>query len=109
MKELDSPNANNDLEQENETLVDGYSEAHLIHDHDTRIIQISPSEGFRPLGIFQDKLSGELNFLALFFRSNPLLMLTIDFHIKKLHSGSCCTSLVTFQHILQTYFFQKFI
>jgi len=38
MEELDSPNVDNDLEQETETLVRRYSEAHLIHDLDTRII-----------------------------------------------------------------------
>ena len=38
MKELDSPNANSDIEPETETLVHGYSKAQLIHDLDTRII-----------------------------------------------------------------------
>ena len=104
MKELDSPYADNDLERQTKTLVHGYSEAHLIHDLDTIIIQITPSEGFHPLGIFQDKLSGELNFLTLFFGSSH----PIDV-INCLHNGNCCACLVTFQHILKTKFLNQFI
>ena len=57
MKELDSQNADSDIDPKIETLVHGYLEAHLIHDLDTRIIQITSSKGFFPLCIFQDKFS----------------------------------------------------
>lgn len=53
MKELDSPNADDDLENENETLVHDYSEASIIHDLDTRIIKFSPFVEFHPLEFFK--------------------------------------------------------
>ena len=59
-----------ELEPISETLIHGYGETHLIDDLANKIIVIAPSENFRPLGIFQDKYSEELNFLTLFFGCN---------------------------------------
>ena len=64
---IHSSDDENDVEPISETLVHGYGEAQLINDLDTQIIQIAPSEGFKPLGIFQDKFSEELNFPTLFY------------------------------------------
>ena len=37
-----------------ESLIHWFNESHSIKDLDTTIIEISPLEGFKPLGIFQD-------------------------------------------------------
>lgn len=68
--QLDSPYSNDNLESIIETLVHDYSDAHVIHDLDTRIILIAPSEGFHPLGIFKDKIYEEINFPTLFYGSS---------------------------------------
>ena len=59
-----------ELEPISETLIHGYGETHLIDDLANKIIEIAPSKNFRPLGIFQDKYSKELNFPTLFFGCN---------------------------------------
>jgi len=45
----------------------GYKQHHLIDDLDNKIIQIVPSKGFKPMRIFYDTFSKELNFPRLFY------------------------------------------
>ena len=67
VESLDSTDVDMDAEPISETIVHGFGQSHLIDDLDTSIIQIAPSEGFHPLGIFHDKFSEELNFPTLFY------------------------------------------
>ena len=57
----------NAIANESETLVHGLSHSQLVDDLADKAIELAPSEGFRPLGIFQDRCSEEMNFPTLFF------------------------------------------
>ena len=52
IESTDSIDFGNDSNSMFETLVHGYSKTRLIDDLETKIIQIPPYEGFRPLNIF---------------------------------------------------------
>ena len=57
----------NAIANESETLVHGLSHSQLVDDLANKDIELAPSEGFRPLGIFQDRCFEEMNFPTLFF------------------------------------------
>ncbi len=63
----------NILEDEDETkpesLIHWFNESHAINDLGSTIVEIAPAEGLKPLGIFQDTYSKEMNFPTLFFGS----------------------------------------
>ena len=58
-------------ESDNETtakkLVHGFTDSHCIRDLQEKIVEIAPAEGQRPLGIFKDKFTEEMNFPTLFY------------------------------------------
>ena len=56
-------------EQESITklLIHWFNESHSITDLDTMISEIKTLEGFKPLGIFQDTYSKEMNFSTFFY------------------------------------------
>ena len=56
------------IETITETLVHGLSHSQLIDDLENKVIEITPSEGFSLLSVFQDHHSEEMNFPTLFFR-----------------------------------------
>jgi hypothetical protein len=58
-----------DLEDEpiTKSLIHWFNDPHSIKDLDTTIIDIAPSKGFKPLSIFQDVYSEEMNFPTLFY------------------------------------------
>jgi hypothetical protein len=66
---LDETLVESDEEPITESLIHWFNDPHSIKDLDTTIIEIAPSEGFRPLGIFQDTYSEEMNFPTLFYGS----------------------------------------
>ena len=57
-----------DLDEEpiSESLIHWFNDPHSIKYLNTTIIDIVPSEGFKPLGIFQDVYLEEMNFPTLF-------------------------------------------
>lgn len=54
-------------EIEPESLMHLFNELHSINDLASTIIKIAPAEGFKPLGIFQDTYSEEMNFPTFFW------------------------------------------
>jgi hypothetical protein len=58
-------------ESENETpaktLVHGFIDSQCICDLQDKIVEIAPAKGQRPLGIFKDKFTEEMNFSTLFY------------------------------------------
>ena len=60
-----------DIESDNEkpsdTLVHGFIESQRIYDLQDKLIEVAPSEGNHPLGIFKDKFAEEMNFPTLFY------------------------------------------
>jgi hypothetical protein len=56
-----------DNEKPTETLVHGFIESQRIYDLQDKLIEVAPSEGKRPLGIFKDKFAEEMNFPTLFY------------------------------------------
>ena len=49
------------------TLVHGFTDSYNIFDLQNNQINIAPSEGYVPLGIFRDKYSEEMSFPTLFY------------------------------------------
>ena len=45
-----------------ETLVHGFTDSQRIHDLQDKIVEIAPTEGQCPLGIFMEKFVEEMNF-----------------------------------------------
>lgn len=86
------------LEDENkiepESLIHWFNESNTINDLASTIIEIALAEGFKPLGIFQDTYSEEMNFPTLFFGSPQPNEIT-----KKFLGGSLCIKVTTSQHI----------
>jgi hypothetical protein len=50
-----------------ETLMHGFTDSQCIRDLQDKIVKIAPTEGQRPLGIFNDKFIEEMNFPTLFY------------------------------------------
>jgi hypothetical protein len=69
---LENPSdSNTSDESENETpaetLVHGFTDSQCIRDLQDKIVEIAPSEGQRPLGIFKEKFAEEMKFPTLFY------------------------------------------
>jgi hypothetical protein len=47
--------------------VHGFTDSQCIRDLQDKIVEIAPTEGQRPLGIFKDKFVEEMNFPTLFY------------------------------------------
>jgi hypothetical protein len=47
--------------------VHGFTDSQCTHDLQDKIVEISPAEGQRPLGIFKDRFAEEMNFQTLFY------------------------------------------
>jgi hypothetical protein len=47
--------------------VHGFSDSQCIRDLQEKIVEIAPAEVHRPLGIFKDKFTEEMNFQTLFY------------------------------------------
>jgi hypothetical protein len=50
-----------------ETLVHGFTDSQCIRDLQDKIVKITPGEGQRPLGIFKDKFTEEMNVPTLLY------------------------------------------
>jgi hypothetical protein len=50
-----------------ETLIHRLIDSQCIRDLQDKTVEIAPAEGKRPLGIFKDKVSKEMNFPTLFY------------------------------------------
>ena len=48
-------------------LVHGFTDSQHIRDLQDKIVKIAPVEGQRPLGVFKDKFTEEMNFPTLFY------------------------------------------
>ena len=64
---MDDATSNTDEDPIDESLIHWFNDSHSIKDLKTIVIEIVPSEGIKPLGIFQDTYSEEMNFPTLFF------------------------------------------
>ena len=49
------------------TMIHGFTDSYNIYDLQNNQINIAPTEGYMPLGIFQDKYSKEMSFPSLFY------------------------------------------
>ena len=67
--EMDMDDTLSDLEDEpiTKSLIHWFNDPHSVKDLDTTNIDIAPSKGFKPLRIFQDVYSEEMNLPTLFY------------------------------------------
>ena len=65
--DMDDITSKHEQELITQSLIHWFNESHSIKDLDTTIIEIAPSKGFKPLGIFQDTYSKEMNFSTFFY------------------------------------------
>jgi hypothetical protein len=66
LKEFDTSNESKN-ERHAKTLIHGFTDSQCIRDLQDKILEIAPAEGQRPLGIFNEKFSKEMNFPTLFY------------------------------------------
>jgi hypothetical protein len=84
-----------------ETLVHGFIDSQCIRDLQDKIVEIAPTEGQRPLGIFKDKFVEEMNFPTLFYGDPCGIDITERFNYHKivrcemLHSSGCFSCHIT--------------
>jgi hypothetical protein len=64
--EFDTSNESEN-ERPTETLIHGFTNSQHIRDLQDKIVEIAPTEGKHPLGIFKDKFVEEMNFPTLFY------------------------------------------
>ena len=109
-EEVDNNIDENTIELVTKTLVHGFNDSHGIYDLQTNQEKIAPTEGYMPLGIFQDKYFEEMSFPTLFFMDKPdLTILQKNLLTKKILNGNYYTNTMNFPITTQTCFTKQFV